>query len=532
MVVAVALVLLVACANIASLLLARALARRRELSVRLALGSSRGRIARLLFIESLIVAVAGALGGLLFASWSSKLLVRQLSTWQSTVSLDLGLDWRVLAFTAVIVCLSAIGSGLAPMLGTKSLTPGDALRDAGRGIAGDRRFAMRSTLVIAQIAVSLVLVVGAGLFLRTFASLSRLPLGFVPEPLLVAELNLQAGGGLPHEREARVRRLRDATAEVPGVRSAAVSSVRLLTGGGTSTGIVAIGDGPMTRIRPALWLNAATPGWFETMGIPLRIGRDFEPGDRIGNRPVAIVNDAFVRRFLSGEPPIGHSVRLGFDPGTRYEIVGVVGDTVYTTPRDGMLATMYVAMAQRKPSDFWPTVLLTVKATRGTRAIVERDVAGALRKADPKIAFTFGTFDQLVEATVTQERLTALLSAFLAALAVLLAAIGLYGIVAHAVSARRTEIGLRMALGAEPGGIVRLVFRRVGVLIVVGTALGLAGSWWAARFITPLLFQTDPRDAMTFSGTAAVLVVVGLVAVWIPARRAAGLDPSTVLREG
>jgi ABC-type antimicrobial peptide transport system permease subunit len=193
---------------------------------------------------------------------------------------------------------------------------------------------------------------------------------------------------------------------------------------------------------------------------------------------------------------------------------------------------MYVAMAQRKPSDFWPTVLLTVKATRGTRANVERDVAGALRKADPKIGFTFGTFDQLVEATVTQERLTALLSAFLAALAVLLAAIGLYGIVAHAVSARRTEIGLRMALGAEPGGIVRLVFRRVGVLIVVGTALGLAGSWWAARFITPLLFQTDPRDAMTFSGTAAVLVVVGLVAVWIPARRAAGLDPSTVLREG
>ena len=249
MVVAVGLVLLVACANIASLLLARALARRRELSVRLALGSSRWRIARLLFIESLIVAVTGAAFGLVFASWSSALLVQQLSTWQSTVSLDLALDWRVLAFTAALACLSAITAGVAPVLGLKSVTPGEALKDAGRGIAGDRRFAVRSTLVVAQIAVSLVLVVAAGLFLRTFASLNQLPLGFVPEPLLVAELNLQASGGPPEERGARVERLRDAAAAVPGVRSASVSATRLLTGGGWSSGMVGIGDGPMVRLR-------------------------------------------------------------------------------------------------------------------------------------------------------------------------------------------------------------------------------------------------------------------------------------------
>ena len=216
MVVAVGLVLLVACANIASLLLARALARRRELSVRLALGSSRWRIARLLLIESLIVAVTGAAFGLVFAKWSSALLVQQLSTWQSTVSLDLALDWRVLAFTAALACLSAITAGVAPVLGLKSVTPGEAIKDAGRGIAGDRRFAVRSTLVVAQIAVSLALVVAAGLFLRTFASLNQLPLGFVPEPLLVAELNLQASGGPPEERAARVERLREATAAVPG----------------------------------------------------------------------------------------------------------------------------------------------------------------------------------------------------------------------------------------------------------------------------------------------------------------------------
>jgi putative ABC transport system permease protein len=532
MVVAVGLVLLVACANIASLMLARTLARRREFSVRLALGSSRWRIARLLFIESLIVAVSGAAIGLAFASWSSALLVQQLGTWQSTVSLDLGLDWRVLAFTAALACLSALIASVAPVLGLKTVAPGEVLKDSGRGIAGDGRFSVRGTLVVAQIAVSFALVVAAGLFLHTFAALSQLPLGFVPEPLLVAELNLQAGGGPPQERGARVERLREATAAVSGVRSAAVSSVRLLTGGGTSTGMIAINEGPMSRIRPTLWLNGTTPGWFETMGIPLRSGRDFEAGDRVGSRPVAVVNETFVRRFMPGEQPIGQSVRLGFEPDTRYEIVGVVGDTVYTTPREGMLATMYVAMAQRKPSEFWSTVLLTVNTAPGTRTMVERNVAEAMRRADPTIAFTFGTFDQLVEATVTQERLIALVSAFFGGLALLLAAVGLYGVVTHAVRARQTEIGLRMALGAAPASILRLVFERVGLLIAAGLALGLAGSLWAARFVEALLFHLEPRDPLTFGGAAAVLVAVGVLAAWMPARRAASLDPATVLREG
>ena len=234
MAVAVGLVLLVACANIASLLLARALGRRRELSVRLALGSSRRRIAQLLLIESLIVAVAGAAFALVFATWSSALLVQQLSTGENIVSLDLAVDWRVLGFTAALACLCAISAGVAPVIGLRSVTPGGALKDAGRGTPGDRRFAVRSTLVVAQIAVSLVLVVAAGLFLRTFASLNQLPLGFDPQPLLVAELDLQARGGPPEERGARVERLREAAALVPGVRSAAVASTRLLAGGGWS----------------------------------------------------------------------------------------------------------------------------------------------------------------------------------------------------------------------------------------------------------------------------------------------------------
>jgi predicted permease len=375
-------------------------------------------------------------------------------------------------------------------------------------------------------------VIAAGLFLRTFASLNKVPLGFEAEPLLVAELDLQAGGGLPEERGARVERLREAAATVPGVRSASVSSTRLLTGGGWSTGVIGIGDGPMVRLRsvgrPSLWLNATTPGWFATMGTPLRSGRDFGAEDRIGSPRVAIVNEAFVRHYLQGEPALGQRVRLGFDAlgfdaKTPHEIVGVVGDTVYTTPREGMVPTMYVPVAQRKPSEFWPTILLTVNVAVSARATVERNLAEALRKADPKIASTFGSFDQLVAATVTQERLIALVSAFFGGLALLLAAIGLYGVVAHAVSARQREIGVRIALGAEASSILRLVFARVGLLIAAGLCLGLAGSLWAARFLEALLFHLEPRDPMTFGSAAVVLVAVAVLAAWLPAHRATRL---------
>ena len=537
MVVAVGLVLLVACANLASLLLARALARRGELSVRLALGASRWRLARLLFLESLLVAIIGAALGLLFAKWGSALLVQQLGTWERTVSLDLALDWRVLVFTATLASLCAISAGVAPMFGVKSVSPGEALRSAGRAMAGDRRFAVRGALVVAQIAVSFVLLTAAGLFLRTFASLSQLPLGFLPEPLVAVEVNLFASGIPPEERGAHVDRLRDAAVAVSGVKSVSVSQMRLLTGGGWFTNnMVAVGDGPMLPEdrRQRVWRNATTPGWFETMGIPLRVGRDFSDRDRIGSPPVAIVNEAFVRRYLSGQQPIGQMLRVDSGDGPRYEIVGVAADAVYTTPRDGMLPTLYVPLAQRESRewDSWRSVVLTIKAAAGQRALVERDVTTALTQADPTLVFRSGTFDEMLVATMTQERLVAMMSGFFGALALLLAGLGVYGIVAQAVNARRTEIGLRLALGAQPTGIVRLVFRRLGALIVAGLALGVAGSWWAERFVAPLLFQVEARDLMAFSGTAAVLAAVGVLAAWVPARRAARLDPATVLREG
>src|SRR5262245_12013183 len=532
MVVAVGLVLLVACANIASLLLARALSRRGELSVRLALGGSRWRLARLLLVESLLLAMTGAALGLVFAKWSSALLVQQLG---SAVALDLALDWRVLVFTATLTCLCAISAGIAPMIGVKSVAPGEALRGGGRGIAGDRRFAIRGALVVAQLAVSFILVIGAGLLLRTFASLSQLPLGFVPQPLVVVQLNLRASGIPAEERTARVTRLRDAAAVIPGVRSASASAVRLLNSGGWfSNNRIGVGDSPLLPEdqRRRVWRDAITPGWFETMGIPLVSGRDFDGWVRVGRPPVAVVNEAFTRRYLSGQQVIGQTLRVDADNGPRYEIVGVVADAVYTTPRDGMVPTLYVSLAQREPQDWGSNAILTIKAMPGQRALVERDIATALTQAEPSVVFTSRTFDQMVDATAAQERLVAMMSGFFGARALLLAGLGLYGIVAHAVSARRTELGLRMALGARPAGIARLVFHRVGVLIVAGLALGLAGSWWAGQLIAPLLFSVEPRDPLTFFGTATVLVAVGALAAWVPARRAARLDPAAVLREG
>jgi putative ABC transport system permease protein len=535
MIVAVGLLLLVACTNIAGLMVARVLARHRELSVRLALGGSRARLARLLFSESLIVAIAGAALGLLFARWSGALLVRQLSTWEDTVSLDLGPDWRVLGFSVALTCASAVAAGVAPALGLKTVAAGDALKAADRGLAGDRRFAVRGALVVVQIALSLMLVTAAGLFLRSFAVLNHLPLGFVPEPLLLAELDLQASATRTEERSALAERLRAAAATVPGVRSASLSRVQLLTGGGWGTNRVAVDDRPMPAedlYTNRLWRNATSPGWFATLGTPLVNGRDFTDADRLGAPLVAIVNNAFVRRYQLGQPPIGRTIRVGLSDNRemRYEIVGVVGDSAYTEPRDGLMATMYVPLAQVQ--QLGETVVLTINADRGQRAAVEREVADALARTEPAVTFVFRTFDQFIDARVTQERLIAMLSSFFGGLALLLAGIGLYGIVAQAVRTRQAEIGLRLALGANPRGILRLVLHRVSVLVVAGLSIGLAASLWAARFVGPLLFQVEAHDPATFAAAAAVLVAAGLLAAWLPARRAAWLDPATVLREG
>ncbi len=526
----VGLVLLIACANLANLMLARALSRRRELSVRLALGASRGRVARLLAFETIAIVAAGAALGVLFAMWSSALLVRQLATWRGSVTLDLPLDWRVLAFTSALACLTAVIAGILPAFAVTGVAPGDAMKESGRTIAGDRRLSIRGALVVSQIALSLVLVIGAGLFLRTFTALTQLPLGFAPGGLTVASVTLAASAADDAARPALAARIESAVAAAAGVRAAGLSVITPMSGSGWNDRIGAgeiIGRAPPQTMT---WINAVTPAWFDTMGIARRSGRGFEATDRVGSPKVAIVNESFVRRFLAGRPPVGQRVVAG-GPRERseYEIVGVVGDAVYRSLREGMVPTMYLPLTQQER--LGGSITLTVSTTTAARGSARRIVADALRGVDPALTFTLRDYDDYLRSGVTQERLVALLSTFFGGLALLLAAIGLYGVVTHAVNVRRTEIGVRMALGASRAGILRLVFRRVGVLLGLGLAAGLGLSLWISRFVGTLLFRLEPRDAATFAGAAAVLVAASVFAAWLPARRAARVDPALVLRD-
>ena len=532
--VVVALVLLIACANIANLLLARTAARRHEWSVRLALGASRWRLVRQLLAESLLLAGIGAAAGLLIARWASRLLVQQLSTQTNTVFLDLTLDWRVLIFTTAVTVVTALLFGTAPALRAADAAPMDALKEHGRGASSDARVSVASGLVVAQVALSLVLVVGAGLFMRTFSSLANLHLGFDRDPVLLVTVNAQRTDIPAPERLAAYERIRQSVAAAPGVRAAAVSLVTPVSGSTWNTRATVSGGVPLPERQSQSNFNAITPGWFATFGTPLLAGRDITDRDRKGAPPVVVVNQAFVRRFLNGENAIGHTAKqTGFYPGPPLEIVGVVADAVYRSLREPVPPTMYVPLAQfddsRRPAP--PTVSVSVRAASGPPALLARSVSAAIGTVNPDLALTFRPLSDQVNASLTQERVVAMLAGFFGGLALLLAGLGLYGVTSYAVSRRKTEIGIRMALGAAPGGVVRLVLSRVTLLVGSGVIAGAGVSVWASKFVATLLYGLEPRDPLTLVASAAVLATVGGVAGWLPARRASRIDPAQVLRD-
>jgi putative ABC transport system permease protein len=528
----VGLVLLIACANIANLLLARAVARRHELSVRLALGASRLRLARQLLAESVLLSAAGASLGLLFAHWGSQLLVGQLATSNNSVYLDLSFDWRVLGFTMAVAVATSIVFGLAPAIGMSGVAPNEALKEQGRGISHDRRLGLRNGLVVLQVALSLTLVVAAGLFARTFFSLSTRPTGFDRDPILIANVNVQQSGVAPDERREWFERLRESAAAVPGVSSAAASFTSPLGSAGWNTAVVVPAGSTLTPRQRMSMVNAVSPGWFGTYGIRLAAGRDLDRTDRHGAPRVVVVNRAFAARFFKGENPVGRefSTEEPRSGPTVYQVVGLVEDAVYRSLRAEMLPTMYIPIAQW--DDPWARVTIAVRTASGAPTSLIGSLADALGRVDPRAALTFRSLSEQVDATLTQERLVARLSIFFGGLALLLAALGLYGVTSYAVNTRRTEIGIRMALGANPAGVVRLVLRRVAFLVLIGVATGAALSLWASRFVATLLYGLEPRDPATLVGAAVMLCAIGLLAGWLPARRAARTDPTVVLREG
>ena len=516
----VAAVLLIACANIANLMLARAAARRHEMSVRLALGASRARLGCQMLLESLLLALTGAMGGVAVARIAAPLLVRQLGSDASSVTLDLSIDWRVLAFTAVVALGSTVLFGLAPAFSLGAVEPNDALKEQSRTVAGDRRLGLRNVLIVAQVALSLVLVAGAGLFVRTFTALATTPLGFDPERLLIVTVDASRSAVPPEMRAELALRVADA-AKVPGVSVTALSFLTPMSGRNW-TYRVQVGGGPtLSGAEQVTWVNAVAPGWFDTYGIRLLAGRDFTPSDATSGERAVIVNEAFVRRFAGPGSPLGQRVKgTGLGSFEESVIVGVVSDSVYRNARIGVVPTMYLTMTQEYHlnSGFSITARLV-----SDRQSVERALTDAIGRTDPNLAFSFRDYTDQLRATLAQERLVAMLSGFFGALAILLAALGLYGVTSYAVGLRRSEIAVRMALGASGAGVVRLVLGRVAALVALGTIVGVALSLWTARFVAALLFGVEARDPIMLTAAAVALGGVGMFAGWLPARRASRL---------
>ena len=525
----VALVLLIACANIASLLLARAVGRRHEFSVRLALGASRWRLSRQLLAESLLLSGAGAALGLAFAHWASRALVAQLTTFSRVVSLDLTPDWRVLAFTTGVTVLTGLAFGLAPALGVSAVVPNDALKQQGRGIVGDRRMSLRNALVVMQVALSLVLVVAAALFGRTFHALTTQRSGFDRDPVLVVEVDAQRSAVSREQRPALFERLRDAAAAIPGVSQAAVSFTSPVGANGWNTEVA---DAPASlgRRERMSWINAVSPGWFETYGVRLVAGRDVSTADPPGAR-MAVVNRTFAERFMGGGNPVGRTFRTKgpSGPPTEYEVIGLVEDAVYRSLRAGMMPTIYIPLSQWE--DPGPAAVVGIRSAGAPPLTLARSALAAITANEGGLAVSYHSLTAQVNASLTQERLLATLSVFFGGLALLLAGLGLYGLTSYSVNSRRTEIGIRLALGADPSRVVWLVVRRVAWLVGLGVFAGAAIALWVSRFVSALLYNLEPWDPPTFASAAVILALAAALAAWRPARRASRTDPTIVLRE-
>ena len=523
-------VLLIACANLANLMLARGRAREREIAIRLGLGASRGRVVRQLLTESLVLSMAGAALGLVLAQTFSDALVAFVDADQQSVVLNLALDWRVVGFAAALAGLTCLLFGLTPALRATRVGSASVLKAAGRTVtAAPDGSATRRVLVVTQVALSLVLVVGALLFTRTVRNLDNVDPGFAREGILVARIDIRRLAVAPEQRTAFKQSLLERLRGVPGVDGAAAAAIVPVSGSAWGNDVTV--QGAAGPVSGATLFNRVSDGYFTTFRTPLIAGRDFTDADTPGAPRVAIVNRAFVRHFFGGATPIGARFTVEptpSSPATAYEIVGVAADAKYLTLREDIRPAAYLPMSQEGgPSNRWAQIALR---SSGDLSALAGGVSRRLQEIDPAIGVSYTVLGDEIARTMVLERLLARLSAFFGAIAAALALIGLYGVIAYTVARRTNEIGVRIALGATPAAIVRMVLGEGVALVATGTAVGLGLALASGTFARAWLFGLEPGDPATIATAACLLGSVALLASYLPARSAARIDPLTALR--
>jgi putative ABC transport system permease protein len=522
------LVLLIACANLANLMLARTSARERQITIRRALGASRWRMVRELLSESLLLAVAGSICGLFLAFAISRMLVAFISTQQNQIFLDLGMDWRVLAFTTALAALTTVSFGLAPAMRSTRAEPATLLQSGSRGSTGGReRFSLRRILIVSQVGLSVVLLMGALLFVRSLRNLTTLNVGFQQTGILVTSVDFRRLQ-LPDERFTEYKRdLVKRVQAIPGVESAA--HAMLVPFGGSTWNDNVINEGSDQDAGVA-WENFLGPGYFKTVGTPLLTGRDFDDRDTATSVKVAIVNQAFARKILKVDDPLGKRFRIHEAPGKPrplYEIVGVTADNKFQDMHEEFLPFMYFPSTQEeKPS---PDDQILIRSSLPITTLIA-SMKETIADVNPSIDLEFLVFKTRIQDSLLQDELMATLSGFFGFLAALLAAIGLYGVMSYMVIQRTKEIGIRMAIGANRAHVLRMILREATVLTVTGLVIGAGLALAAAQAAKSMLYGLKPRDPLTLVLAVVTLSAVAALASFLPAYRASKLDPLTALR--
>jgi predicted permease len=522
--VVVAMVLLIACANVASLQLSRAAARRREVAVRMAMGASRLRLVRQMLTESVLLAMFGGALGVIFAYWAKDVLLTLRPWGGDELALDLKIDARVLAFTMALSLLTGVVFGLAPALRSTRIDLTPSLKENSLHYQGRITSLLTKSLIVAQVSMSFVLLIGAGLFLRTLRNLETVDVGFNRENLLLFRVDPRLSGYRGPQIADLYQRIAERIEAVPGVRSAAISRHPLLSGSRRSSNISVEGAQQTTE---AILINLVSERFFETMEIPLILGRGLNARDDERAPKVAVINQMMARKYFGDENPIGRRFSFGGEENAeKIEIVGVLRDAKYTSLRQQMQPTIYTPYLQESPGQANFAV-----RTAGDVVVLTPSIRQAVRDVDSNLPlFDVKTQSQRSDESVRQERLFATLSGFFSVIATVLACIGLYGVMSYGVARRTNEIGIRMALGATAPRVLQMVMREAMLVVVIGIFIGLAAAVAITRVIASLLYELAPTDPITIGGAALLMILVASLAGYLPARKASRVDPMIALR--